>query len=98
MDLNRPGIPGGPKTRDQGGGPPFAFRSRLIGGQMVLLHALQARRTPRRVSQDLDAVIDARVRPPALTAFLATLAGFGFSSAGVSPDEVAHRFQRGTVQ
>ncbi len=69
----------------------------IIGGQMVMLHALQAGREPGRVSQDLDAVIDARVRPPALPAFLATLANLGFKSAGVSPDEVAHRFERGSV-
>jgi hypothetical protein len=69
----------------------------IIGGQMVMLHALQAGREPGRVSQDLDAVIDARVRPPALPAFLATLANLGFKSAGVSPDEVAHRFERGYV-
>ena len=69
----------------------------IIGGQMVMLHALQAGREPGRVSQDLDAVIDARVRPPALPAFLATLATLGFKSAGVSPDEVAHRFERGSI-
>jgi hypothetical protein len=69
----------------------------VIGGQMVMLHALQAGREPGRVSQDLDTVIDARVRPPALPAFLATLANLGFKSAGVSPDEVAHRFERGSV-
>lgn len=69
----------------------------IIGGQMVMLHALQAGREPIRVSQDLDTVIDARVRPPALPAFLATLANLGFKSAGVSPDEVAHRFERGSV-
>ena len=56
-----------------------------------MLHALQAGREPGRVSQDLDTVIDARVRPPALPAFLATLANLGFKSAGVSPDDVVHR-------
>jgi hypothetical protein len=67
---------------------------------MVMLHALQAGREPGRVSQDLDAVIDTRIRPPGLPglpAFLATLANLGFKSAGVSPDEVAHRFERGSV-
>ena len=29
----------------------------IIGGQMVMLHALQAGREPGRISQDLDAVI-----------------------------------------
>ncbi len=69
----------------------------VVGGQMVMLHALQAGREPGRVSRDLDTVIDARVRPPALPMFLATLAKLGFKSAGVSPDEVAHRFARGSV-
>lgn len=69
----------------------------IIGGQMVMLHALQAGGQPGRVSQDLDTVIDARVRPPALPAFLATLANLGFTSAGVNPDEIAHRFERGSV-
>lgn len=69
----------------------------LVGGQMVLLHALQARRVPPRVSRDLDAIIDARVRPPVVAKFLATLSDLGFTSAGVSPDDVAHRFARGDV-
>ena len=38
----------------------------LIGGQMVFLHALENGRTPVRVSEDLDVVVDARVRPSAL--------------------------------
>ena len=69
----------------------------LVGGQMVLLHALQAGRTPHRVSQDLDAIIDARVRPPALAPFLVTLQALGFTSVGTSPDDVAHRYGRGEV-
>jgi hypothetical protein len=70
----------------------------LVGGQMVLLHALQAGRTPHRVSQDLDAIIDARVRPPVLDRYLASLRHLGFEPAGVSPDDVAHRFVRGDVR
>jgi hypothetical protein len=35
----------------------------LIGGQMVLLHALEAGQAPPRVSEDLDMVVNARVRP-----------------------------------
>jgi hypothetical protein len=70
----------------------------IIGGQMVmLLHAPQTGRSPSRVSEDLDTVIDTRVRPPALASFLATLHDLGFRSAGVSPDDVAHRFARDTV-
>ncbi len=69
----------------------------LVGGQMVLLHALQAGRTPHRISQDLDAIIDARVRPPALAPFLVTLQELGFTSVGTSPDDIAHRYGRGDV-
>lgn len=69
----------------------------LVGGQMVLLHALQAGSTPHRVSQDLDAIIDARVRPPALAPFLVTLRELGFASVGTSPDDIAHRYGRGDV-
>ena len=69
----------------------------LVGGQMVLLHALQAGRAPNRVSQDLDAVIDARVRPPVLIRFLDTLRGLGFVSAGVSLDDIAHRYEHGDI-
>ena len=71
---------------------------RVIGGQMVMLHGLQAGRSPGRVSDDLDLVIDARVRPPTIPAFIATLGELGFASTGVSPDNVAHRFGRGDVR
>lgn len=37
----------------------------LVGGQMVLLHALEHGAAPPRISPDLDLVVDARVRPPA---------------------------------
>jgi hypothetical protein len=70
----------------------------VIGGQMVMLHGLQANQSPGRVSQDLDLVIDARVRPPATPAFIATLGDLGFTSTGVSPDDVAHRFGHGKVR
>lgn len=63
----------------------------LVGGQMVLLHVLQADAAPTRVSDDFDAVVDVRARPPVLHDFLATLASRGFTAAGVSPDEHAHR-------
>ncbi len=70
----------------------------VIGGQMVMFHGLQAERSSGRVGQDLDLVIDARVRPPAIPAFIATLGELGFTSTGVSPDDVAHRFGRGPVR
>ena len=70
----------------------------LIGEQMVLLHALQSGRSPNRVSQDLDTIIDARVRPPAVAAFVATLESLGLRAVGVSPDDVAHRFALGDTR
>ena len=69
----------------------------LIGGQMVLLHALEHGRTPLRVSEDIDLVVDARVRPPALARMLSSLGALGFSEAAISADEIAHRFERGRV-
>ena len=69
----------------------------VIGGQMVMLHGLQANRSPGRISDDLDLMIDARVRPPMIPTFIATLSELGFVSIGVSPDNVAHRFGRGDV-
>lgn len=67
----------------------------LIGGQMVLLHALEHGRAPQRVSEDLDLVVDARVRPLALPRMLSALDALGFAEAPISHDEVAHRFSRG---
>lgn len=69
----------------------------LVGGQMVLLHALEHGATPPRVSTDLDLVVDARVRPPAIPAMAEVLADLGFRLAGIAPDGVGHRFARGPV-
>lgn len=69
----------------------------LIGGQMVLLHGLEKERTPPRVSEDLDVVVDVRVRPPVLAKMVGALTSLGFSDTGVSIDGVAHRFMRGDV-
>jgi hypothetical protein len=69
----------------------------LIGGQMVLLHGLERDRLPPRVSEDLDLVVDVRVRPPVLSELVAALCDLGFTDAGVSADGVAHRFVRGEV-
>ena len=67
----------------------------LIGGQMVLLHALEHGRAPQRVSEDLDLVVDARVRPLALPRMLSTLDDLGFAAVAISHDGVAYRFSRG---
>ena len=68
----------------------------LVGGQMVLLHALEHGATPPRISTDLDLVVDARVRPPAIPAMAEVLGDLGFRLAGW-PDALGHRFARGPV-
>lgn len=69
----------------------------LVGGQMVLLHAIEHGRTPPRISQDLDLVVDARVRPHAIPKMMEALSALGFEPAPISFDEIAHRFTRGEV-
>ena len=69
----------------------------LVGGQMVLLHALEHGGSPPRISTDLDLVVDARVHPPAIPAMAETLEGLGFRVEGIAPDGVGHRFVRGPV-
>jgi len=69
----------------------------LIGGQMVLLHGLEHGRLPPRVSEDLDLVVNVRTRPPALPRMMTALHQLGFGSWGVSPEGIAHRFERDGV-
>lgn len=69
----------------------------LVGGQMVLLHALEHGATPPRISTDLDLVVDARVRPPAIPAMAEVLVDLGFRLGGIAPDGVGHRFVRELV-
>lgn len=69
----------------------------LVGGQMVLLHALEHGASPPRISTDLDLVVDARVRPPAIPAMAAVLGELGFRIDEISPDGVGHRFVREPV-
>ncbi|MDX6646802.1 MAG: hypothetical protein QOK40_2529 [Miltoncostaeaceae bacterium] len=66
----------------------------LVGGQMVLLHALEHDRPVPRISEDLDLVVDTRVRPRALPILLGTLESLEFADTGISADGVAHRFAR----
>ena len=69
----------------------------LVGGQMILLHALEHGASPPRISTDLDLVVDARVRPPAIPAMAGVLGDLGFRLDGISPDGVGHRFVRERV-
>ena len=67
----------------------------LIGGQMVLLHALEHGTEPARVSTDLDILVNARVVAGAVEDFVRHIEALGFTLAGGSPDGVAHRYLRG---
>ena len=69
----------------------------LVGGQMVLLHAIEHGASPPRVSTDLDLVVDARVRPPAIPAMAGVLDELGFRLGEIGPDDVGHRFVRESV-
>ncbi len=64
----------------------------LIGGQMVLLHAIEHGRTPPRVSTDLDALVNARIL--GVPRFVNQLEGIGFALEGISTDGRAHRYNR----
>lgn len=69
----------------------------LIGGQMVLLHAIEHDAAPPRVSTDLDVLVNARVVTGAVRGFVVAIEERGFVLAGVSPEGVAHRYHRDGV-
>jgi hypothetical protein len=66
----------------------------LIGGQMVLLHALEHGAVPPQVSRDGDVVADIRAAPGALKEVVAVLDRLGFKLEGISTGGVAHRYSR----
>jgi hypothetical protein len=66
----------------------------LIGGQMVLLHALEHGQTPPQVSQDGDVVADVRASPTVLGDLVATLEAAGFDLEAITTDGRAHRYLR----
>ena len=49
----------------------------LIGGLMVLLHAVERNAEPLRVSTDLDVVVNARVVSGAVRGFVKTIESLG---------------------
>ena len=67
----------------------------LIGGQMVLLHALEHDVEPTRLSTDIDVVVNVRVVSGGIRSFVKTLESLGFSLVGVSPEGIANRYRRG---
>lgn len=68
----------------------------IVGGQMILLHALEHGALPLRLSTDIDAAIDVRTDPKAMRKVMASVGDLGFVSTGTSPEGVAHRFERNT--
>ena len=66
----------------------------LVGGQMVLLHALEHGQVPPQISQDGDVMADVRANKGALGAVVAALEAAGFAMDGISPDGLAHRYAR----
>jgi hypothetical protein len=71
------------------------LRWTVVGGQMVMLHGLEHGTTPDRVSNDIDAAVDVRADPQAVTKLVRVLTTLGFENAGVSPDGHAYRYRRG---
>lgn len=66
----------------------------LIGGQMVLLHAIEHGQVPPQISQDGDVLADIRADSRALTQVVAQLEASAFDLAGISADGLAHRYTR----
>lgn len=65
----------------------------LIGGQMVLLHAVQHGAVPAQISQDGDVVADVRAAPEALPRLAASLTRSAFE-LDISAGGIGHRFVR----
>jgi hypothetical protein len=66
----------------------------IVGGQMVLLHALEHGTVPPTVSQDGDVIADVRATQNALRHVAAELEQMGFALAGIANDGTAHRYRR----
>jgi hypothetical protein len=66
----------------------------LIGGQMVLLHAIEHGHVPPQVSQDGDVIADIRADDAAIGSVVAALEALKFDLEGISADHLAHRYVR----
>lgn len=62
------------------------------------LHAAERGYLFVRPTDDVDAVLDVKLRPTILHDVTAALVAVGFASAGVSPSGVEHRWNRGKAQ
>lgn len=68
----------------------------LVGGQMVLLHALEHGQVPLVVSQDGDMLADIRAERGGLKQIVAALGEAGFSPEPAG-DDLVHRYTRPTA-
>lgn len=66
----------------------------IVGGQMVLLHAIEHGTVPPTVSQDGDVIANVRAAQRALATLAAVLEDMGFALAGMDSDGTAHRYRR----
>jgi len=71
----------------------FSGQWALVGGQMVLLHGLEAGQLPERETTDVDALVDIRVAPQGTIAVSTWLEGHGLRQEDISPDDIGHRFR-----
>jgi hypothetical protein len=78
-------------------GERLTVRWTLIGGQMVLLHALEHGHSPSQVSQDGDVVADIRADQGSLRTVVEALELAGFDLESMSTDGIAHRYTRSTT-
>jgi hypothetical protein len=67
----------------------------MIGGQLVHLHSAERGQFAPRPTDDVDAVIDVRADPQMLRRVTNALTEMGFTSAGISPEGLQHRWVRG---
>lgn len=66
----------------------------IVGGQMVLLHALEHGLVPPTVSQDGDVIADIRSSQRSLRKVTSQLQELGFELAGMGREGTAHRYRR----
>lgn len=68
----------------------------LVGGPMVLLHAVEHDSPLPRVSMDLDVIVNARVQA-SVCGFVTESEALWFVLDGMSPELLAHRYRRGAA-
>jgi hypothetical protein len=70
----------------------------LIGAQMVALHGFEHHRIPPRSSIDADVLVNVRLLQDGTERLSRLLLEAGFELAGMSADEVGHRFRSDQVE